>query len=317
MIVSCSPLLGLDDLENRLPPAPADGGESPDAKTSACHTPVGWLAGFTGRTPIHVGNTAAAVSDYQVRLSLDVAARIASGNMEADAHDLRVTADDGVTILPHWIEPQTIGSSTLVVWTRVPTIPSSGTTVYVYSGAPTVPATSDRSATFLDGIVKDPTFHEAGQWTLIGPTNGGTGSVRLPGSCPGGCVEFSLVREPNDNGSALLACQWATFPPSETSYSVVVDVAITRCIGCAAFVTDDEPHEHARWKAYAPLHATSVEAPGLKAGETLPLCFMAQTNGSKDLQAVTVSFANIRVRRSVDAGPRAERQGADEHAPCL
>ena len=71
-------------------------------------------------------------TDYQVQVSLD--ASFDFGNAQTDGSDLRVTASDGVTQIPFWIEswnPPTSAS----IWVKVPEIPAgSGTTIYLYYG---------------------------------------------------------------------------------------------------------------------------------------------------------------------------------------
>ena len=55
--------------------------------------------------------------------------------------DIRLTSSDGTTLIPFWIESWVYPTSA-TIWVKVPSIPISGTTVYVYygNGSPTIPS---------------------------------------------------------------------------------------------------------------------------------------------------------------------------------
>ena len=67
-------------------------------------------------------------------------------HVKADFSDLRFTTDDN-TLLPYWV--QETGSTYAVVWVKVPTIPTTGTKMYLYYGNPAAPSLSNGDATFL------------------------------------------------------------------------------------------------------------------------------------------------------------------------
>ncbi|MFH1601459.1 MAG: DUF2341 domain-containing protein [Candidatus Shapirobacteria bacterium] len=93
------------------------------------------------RKAVSITNAGTAQTDYQVALTLDTATPIAAGKMQADCADIRITDING-RIIPHWIEENNPGcdDAATKIWAKVPTIPTSGATVYVYYGNP---STSD------------------------------------------------------------------------------------------------------------------------------------------------------------------------------
>jgi hypothetical protein len=80
----------------------------------------------------HPGSSGA-VSQYQVRIELN-AASFDFAHAATDGHDLRVTAGDGTTLIPFWIEAWDSVGTTANIWVKVPSIPVAGTTVYLYYG---------------------------------------------------------------------------------------------------------------------------------------------------------------------------------------
>ncbi len=81
------------------------------------------------------------VSEYQVRIELDGSFDFA--HAATDGLDVRMTADDGTTLIPFWIETWAPSGLTASIWVKVPSIPVGGTTVYLYYGnsAATTPPT--------------------------------------------------------------------------------------------------------------------------------------------------------------------------------
>ena len=109
--------------------------------------PEGWLY----RVPLAISNgTGSTQTDYPVLARLDTTALIAAGKMNADCSDLRFTAADEVTELPFWIQtgvnPCPANNTTFFV--KVPSIPTSGTTIYAYYGKPDATSVQNGSATF-------------------------------------------------------------------------------------------------------------------------------------------------------------------------
>jgi len=103
-------------------------------------SPVSPLAGWSYRRRFVVSNTAGATqSNFQVMLTLNTAALVSSGKLLSSCNDLRITASDGSTLLPYWIEPASCNTANTKIWTKVSSIPSNGTDVYAYYGNAAAP----------------------------------------------------------------------------------------------------------------------------------------------------------------------------------
>ena len=121
------------------------------------------IANWRFRAPVAV-SSAAALTDYQVRLTLD-AAGFAYANAAPDGADLRCgsTSAAGTFDLPHWIEDWSPGG-TSHVWVKVPALSASqSTTIYLFYGMAGASAASDVQATFPSQVVS------SGDLTLSGP----------------------------------------------------------------------------------------------------------------------------------------------------
>lgn len=92
--------------------------------------------------------SASALSGYQARLTIDTAALVASGRLQADGSDLRFATSDDSTPLPYWVEGGMNTAST-VVWVRVPSLAAGGSTeIALVSGASGQTDASSAAATF-------------------------------------------------------------------------------------------------------------------------------------------------------------------------
>ena len=123
-----------------------DGEEIPMAK---------WLAGWTYRKQIAVKeNSGSALSYYQVAVDLQGNDAAAAGyvdfaKLQSTGDDLRFTSDDGVTLLPYWLESFDPVAKTAKVWIKTTAIPSMGLVwVWVYYGNASASSASDGDDTF-------------------------------------------------------------------------------------------------------------------------------------------------------------------------
>ncbi len=99
------------------------------------------------RTGIVVSNLSGSnLNAFQVRIPVDSSFDFSLA--KPDGSDLRVTASDGVTSLPFWIETWNPHAGSAVIWTKVPSVPVAGTTLFLYYGNPSAAAASDGNATF-------------------------------------------------------------------------------------------------------------------------------------------------------------------------
>lgn len=95
-----------------------------------------WDDTWRYRKAVNITNSSGStLTEFQVSFTLDTASLISAGKMQADCDDIRIT-DSGGNLIPHWIEENNPGcnNSATKIWTKVPSIPTSGTTIYVYYG---------------------------------------------------------------------------------------------------------------------------------------------------------------------------------------
>jgi hypothetical protein len=86
------------------------------------------------------------LASFQVAIGLP--ADFEYAHAKPDGSDLRVTAADGVTPVPFHLDLWSPGTPAARVWVRVPSIPASGSTLYLYYGNPTASSASDGAATY-------------------------------------------------------------------------------------------------------------------------------------------------------------------------
>lgn len=108
--------------------------------------------GFAHSQAITLRDTSGvALTNYQVRVTINTALHIARGEMKADASDIAFIAPCGVTQTPlaYWVKPDTVNTAATVIWVRVPNIAASATTnlVMLYGKADAV-STSSLDAVF-------------------------------------------------------------------------------------------------------------------------------------------------------------------------
>jgi len=98
------------------------------------------------RKPVTINNPGGTqVTDYQVKISLDATFPYSSTNL--DGSDIRITSDDGISLLPFWIEEWNNGTNA-TIWVKVPVVPIAGTTLYIYYGNTSALSASNGTETF-------------------------------------------------------------------------------------------------------------------------------------------------------------------------
>ncbi len=114
----------------------------------AVATAQGWLSDeWPYRRPVTIADPGGtALTDFQVLVTLP--ASFDFSHARSDGADLRVTSSDGTTALHFWIEIWQPGTQTARLWVKVPSIPSGGTSVFVYYGNPDADAVADGDSTF-------------------------------------------------------------------------------------------------------------------------------------------------------------------------
>src|SRR5262245_50450977 len=93
-----------------------------------------WLnSSWLNRTAVSISNpNGTTLTNFQVKVSLDGTFDFA--HAQGRGEDLRVTAGDGVTQLPFWIADWRPANSTATVWVQIPSLPSTGTGLWLYYG---------------------------------------------------------------------------------------------------------------------------------------------------------------------------------------
>lgn len=132
---------------------------------------AGWMnPAWIYRSPVVVNNpNGATLTQFQVNIRLGSETDFTK--LQPNGADLRVTAADGVTQLPFWIESFNASSSTASIWVKIPSIPASGTTLYIYYGNPAATSASNGNNVFLffDDF-ESQTGQKPGYFALSSPT---------------------------------------------------------------------------------------------------------------------------------------------------
>jgi len=98
--------------------------------------PSAWLdLKWKYRRPVEITNPGSiTLTDFQVMIELDNSFDFAKAM--SDGTDIRITDTDKVTLIPFWIESWNLTEELAGIWVKVPSIPVSGTTIYLYYGNP-------------------------------------------------------------------------------------------------------------------------------------------------------------------------------------
>ncbi len=144
-----------------------------------------WNDNWAYRKSVAVANSSGGtLSNYQVSVVFDTRSTngglISMNKMKADCSDVRITDASG-TLLNYWIEKGTnqCDSQTTTIWTKVSSIGTSGTTLYVYYGNPAATDISDATQVFnffddFSGGAVD-----GGKWTTAGSPTVGSSLLNL------------------------------------------------------------------------------------------------------------------------------------------
>ena len=146
----------------------------------------GWLdPAWQYRDTITITNAGGILlNDYQVRVALGSSFDFTKA--KSDGGDVRFTSDDGVTLIPFWIEAWDPNNKTAILWVKVPSIPSVGASLYLYYGNPAAVTASNGTTTFdffdnFEGTGLNPQRWTAsgGSWTIVtgAQQDGSTGGV--------------------------------------------------------------------------------------------------------------------------------------------
>lgn len=127
------------------------------------------LPSWLYRVPVTVNNAGnGALTNYQVKLTMNTAALVTAGKMRSDGGDIRFTGSDCCTPVCHWVE-KGMNTATTVIWLKIPSLPAGGTaTVYLHYGdlTQTSNANGDCVFEFFDDF--SGTTLNLSKWTVRG-----------------------------------------------------------------------------------------------------------------------------------------------------
>ncbi|MEN3013374.1 MAG: DUF2341 domain-containing protein [Endomicrobiia bacterium] len=140
-----------------------------------------WNTAWPQRIPIEINNlnNPEELLDYQIWFIFNSSALVSAGKLDSTGSSIRITASDGKTLLPFWVESWNIVSSTgSKIWVRVPRIPAdSKTYIYMYIRNTSTNSVSNRDAVFdlyedwESGRIRSRTFWSETGWILGGNAN--------------------------------------------------------------------------------------------------------------------------------------------------
>jgi len=121
-------------------------GQSSNGSLQIVTTSAWYNAEWAYRRAVTVSNTTASpLTSFQVHVVLD--SSFSFTKAQSNGADIRFTTSDGVTLIPYWIEYWNLGTQASI-WVRIPSIPSGGTSIFMYYGNPSAGSTSDGNGTF-------------------------------------------------------------------------------------------------------------------------------------------------------------------------
>ena len=129
---------------------------------------------FAYRQTVAIANAGTAQIDFQVAITLNTSALVTAGKMQNDCDDIRITDINGKP-LPYWIDPSfDCNTTTTRIWTKIPTIGTTGNTVYLYYGNPSAISMQNGNNVFdffddfSSSTLKSNWTTNGGTWTQAG-----------------------------------------------------------------------------------------------------------------------------------------------------
>ncbi|BCX13799.1 MAG: hypothetical protein KatS3mg085_331 [Candidatus Dojkabacteria bacterium] len=125
-------------------------------------TPNWFDNSWSYRIPITIDNpNTYALTDHQIKITLDTSSLIASGKLQPDCRDIRFTNIIGNVVFPYWISEGSneCNSTTTNIWIKVDNLNIGSNLIYMYYGNPSATSFSNGEDTFLffddfnDGIL--------------------------------------------------------------------------------------------------------------------------------------------------------------------
>lgn len=307
MVVACASLLGgLDEgtaadsgAPLLLPPSEAEAAPVP----GACGP---WLVGFGFRVPFVIhSNEAVDLAGYSIELSFDTRDLVAGHKMRADGADLRVTAGDGTTVVPHWVQSG-IGGEATRFWTKVDLPAGRDTRFFVYYGNDSARDVSSFRDTFVDGIDNGRFDEGTAPWFSTSVGDAGAAATFEMGQRRA-AVHFAVGR-----GVSFAAgwCQAVTFPPGRR-YRLTMDATVLDASWSVAAAWTGGVGGKVIWSTDNGRPGADIDTGAIDAGSTL-LCLGGATSTDSYGHSVNVEFANLRARVYAETLPVAGPPGPEE-----
>jgi N-acetylneuraminic acid mutarotase len=126
---------------------------------------------WSRRIPITVGLVAAGheLEGYQIKLSLNKE-NFDFAHAQSHGEDIRITSEDGIKLIDHWIEFWDGAGESAAVWVRVPRISNlNSNLIYLYFGNPAAVETGNAAATFEFFDDFNEVYSGATGWTIKPP----------------------------------------------------------------------------------------------------------------------------------------------------
>ena len=136
-----------------------------------------WNETWMYRVAVNIGNTGGSnLTDFQVSVSMDTSALVTASKIQSDCDDIRVTDQTG-KVLPYWVSG--CNTTSTKIWPKISSIPTSGTTLYIYYGNSSASAGKTKTGTSDYPGLSCKSIIDAGDSTgngtyWIDPTNGNT-----------------------------------------------------------------------------------------------------------------------------------------------
>lgn len=126
------------------------------------------LSGWDYRVPVEINNTGAALTGFQVKVTVNTQSLVTNGKARLSGQDIRFLNANGV-VLPFWIENDTYSTSDTKLWVKVDNIAAnSTTTIYLFYGNSSALNLSNGNETFeLFDDFNDITI-DAAKWNTCG-----------------------------------------------------------------------------------------------------------------------------------------------------
>ena len=109
------------------------------------------------------------LTNFQIKVTLNNSFDF--GRCKTDGSDIRFTSDDSQTLIPYWFEEWNPAGTSATIWVKVPTIPTAGTTIYLYYGNPSAIFPAPAPPTTVDLPPTGPWTNVAG--VTVNGRNGG------------------------------------------------------------------------------------------------------------------------------------------------